>query len=750
MPIPSRTLSLGLSGTDVRDTQTALSQLGYSISAADRQASTYGQTTHDAVAALQTARGLPSTGTVDAATASAIAEAVAEASFAVSGRVSSPSNAGVGGLTVTLVDKNVGGDVPVGTATTDARGGYAAGFVIALPVLAQRRKTAPDLQARVSSGTGFLAASEVIYNAPASITLDVALPANAALPSEYETLIAALANSYGGSLTALQENDARQDISYLANKTGWDARAVALASLAAQFGQLVPTPPAGTAPIAVPVPVIRPEFYYALFRAGLPASADTLYQADAKSVTAVWTQAVAQGVIPAALAAQIPAAVATYQTFAAAAALTAKPAIGISPIKDLLQVSMPDANQQTQFAQLYTQYAGDTAGLWNAVTKTFGAAVAARLQLDGQLGYITINNAPLLTALHAAETASPLAAAADLATRGYYAAAKWQKLIGTSVPAQIPGATPAEQAGNYAGLLSAQVRIAFPTLVIADLVRQSKLPVQGDATVATGVAAFLTANQGKFEIGIEPVEAYVARAKITGTAPEVVTQIKRLQRVYQLTPDDQSMTVLLQANSRFRGRHPALRRFGIRRQLRRGPGRRGDGREDLRPGPAYSWQCPQHRHALPGGAAGTGARRRIDRADPRHPLEAGCGGGEPGRRLSDLTDPARIDGLLPLRGLPVDPQPRRLPGRPAALHRLPDAGQRLPESPGGAASAAAGPAAAAAHLRQYQHGLALYRHRQRDPGIFRRQQLLARRLRRLQHRRPHRLRRAAGDSAERR
>jgi hypothetical protein len=31
-------------------------------------------------------------------------------------------------------------------------------------------------------------------------------------------------------------------------------------------------------------------------------------------------------------------------------------------------------------------------------------------------------------------------------------------------------------------------------------------------------------------------------------APEVVTQIKRLQRVYQLTPDDQSMTILLQAN----------------------------------------------------------------------------------------------------------------------------------------------------------------------------------------------------------
>jgi hypothetical protein len=548
MPIPSRTLSLGLSGTDVRDTQTALTQLGYNIPAADRQALTFGQATHDAVASFQTAIGLPATGTVDAATATAIAAAVAEATYTAIGTVSSPSSAGVGGLTVTLVDKNVGGDVTLGTTATDARGGYTSSVMIALPTLAQRKKTAPDLQARVSSGTVFLAASEVVYNAPSSIRLDVALPASAALPSEYETLTAALANSYGGSLMGLQENAARQDVTYLANKTGWDARAVALASLAAQFAAPVPAPPAGTAPAPVPVPTLRPEFYYALFRAGLPASADTLYQADAKTVSAVWTQAVAQGVIPAALAAQIPAAVATYQGLAAAAALTAKPAIGVSPIKDLLQVSLPDAKQQAQFAQLYAQNASDTVGLWNAATQVFGADVTARLRLDGQLAYMTLNNAPLLTALHAAEKANPLASAADLATKGYYTAAKWQNLIGASVPAQIPGATPAEQAANYAGLLAAQVRIAFPTLVIADLVRQAKLPVQSGVTVATGVATFLTANQGKFEIGIEPVEAYIARSKITGTAPDVVAQVKRLQRVYQLTPDDQSMTVLLQAN----------------------------------------------------------------------------------------------------------------------------------------------------------------------------------------------------------
>jgi hypothetical protein len=38
-----------------------------------------------------------------------------------------------------------------------------------------------------------------------------------------------------GNLRDLQETDDRKDITYLANKTGWDARAVAIASLADQF-----------------------------------------------------------------------------------------------------------------------------------------------------------------------------------------------------------------------------------------------------------------------------------------------------------------------------------------------------------------------------------------------------------------------------------------------------------------------------------------------------------------------------------
>ena len=103
--------------------------------------------------------------------------------------------------------------------------------------LRRRGKAQPDLQARVFAGDPFLGASDVHYNASQDETLNVLLDdkAASALRSEYEVLTSALASQFKGKLGDLKETDEQQDITYLANKTGWDARAVALAALADQF-----------------------------------------------------------------------------------------------------------------------------------------------------------------------------------------------------------------------------------------------------------------------------------------------------------------------------------------------------------------------------------------------------------------------------------------------------------------------------------------------------------------------------------
>ena len=223
MSIPTRTLSVGLTGADVADLQTHLGQLAFAVPAAEQQGSSFGQGTHDAVAQFQTASGLPATGVVDSATATAIGLAVAEATYTVTGSVFSPTRIGVGGLNVQLVDKNVGADVPLGTATTDASGVYIATAVVSVPSLLQRNKKNPDLQVVVSAGTNVLATSSVVYNAPASVTLNVVLRPDVTAAERVRNVQRRPSRPPTPGRSPRCRKRAAQDITYLANKTGVDA-----------------------------------------------------------------------------------------------------------------------------------------------------------------------------------------------------------------------------------------------------------------------------------------------------------------------------------------------------------------------------------------------------------------------------------------------------------------------------------------------------------------------------------------------
>ena len=163
MDIQSRDLQLNLNGNDVQPLHTELTQLALPVPEDERQRAFFGQGTHDAVVRFQQEHRLAPTGIVDAETARAINQVVEDSLYTVVGTVSSPDRAGVGGLRVQIVDKNVGQDVPLTEAVTDERGRYTAHF--AASSLQARGKAQPDLQARVYAGETFLAASEVRYNA---------------------------------------------------------------------------------------------------------------------------------------------------------------------------------------------------------------------------------------------------------------------------------------------------------------------------------------------------------------------------------------------------------------------------------------------------------------------------------------------------------------------------------------------------------------------------------------------------------
>src|SRR5260370_6462033 len=72
------------------------------------------------------------------------------------------------------------------------------------------------------------------------------------------------------------------------------------------------------------------------------------------------------------------------------------------------------------------------------------------------------------------------------------------------------------------------------------MVKSGDLKVNG----ADQVNKFLNDQQGKFEIGLQPVQQYIAKNKLK-IAAAIVDEVKKLQRVHQMTQSDQAMSALL-------------------------------------------------------------------------------------------------------------------------------------------------------------------------------------------------------------
>ncbi|PTQ91460.1 PA14 domain-containing protein [Nitrosomonas nitrosa] len=456
-----------------------------------------------------------------------------EETFTVDGKVQSVSRAGVNRLRVVIVDKNIGGDVPLAETVTGKDGFYQSKFLV--QGLQERCKQRPDLQSRVfKDETTYLGASDVRYNATNYETLNIVLDeqASSALASEHETLTSELTDNCHVSLKDLKETEDQQDITYLANKTGWDARAVALAALADQFS-------ARTANVDNS-DKIEPAFFYALFRAGLSANDDAIYQTDASTAEAIWKQAIAQGVISSTLENRLPQVCKRFQRLAVQRSLDTPALAGVSSLREMLSVSLGDDSvRQQQFATLYTQHRAEPDKLWAAVREIFGEATEKRLRIDGQLSYLTLNNAPLISKLHLSAGQNGLSQPLDLVDQGFYQAEKWSELIGDSIiPPEISGKDDTEKRVNYAELMAAQVRLSFPTAVVAETIKN----IGGyNFSVAS---SFLREHHGKFELGMQPIEQYISRNTLQVTK-EVTHAVKQIQRVYQITTSDSAMTGLL-------------------------------------------------------------------------------------------------------------------------------------------------------------------------------------------------------------
>ncbi len=511
----------------------------------ERAGQHYGQTTLALVRLVQQGRHPRPSGTVDQATAAMINEFLGQQGvlpdletrlFIVRGRVLDHLGAGISGKRVLAMDQKVGGPDPLNETRSGPHGAYEIVYAVGG---SERTRKGVDLQVRVvDEEERMLAASPIRYHArPEEYGLDVAVPGERLQrPAEFAHLLDDLAERLGAGsqtelrerLAGLEEDEQRQDISYLANQSGWDARLVAMSSLAHQFGARTE---------------IEPAFFYALFRAGVPAHEDAFTQAPPETVRRIWEQSLERGILPANLSADIDPNLERLAAFNADRLLRMSPPIGVSNLRELLADVLNDEEDQLRFARLYHEHMSDDAGFWAAVRDAF-PRLAERLEMDGKLAFLTLNNADLIRRIR---SANPNAATpADLIGRGLYRVEAWQELLTeeVNIPEEIPGEDVAEKRANYAEYMASRLRLSHPTAVVSEMVRAEEMPLRANGRVRASVADFLRERQGDFELGMHPVEGYLRKRGLNLERP-VLDQVKTLQRVYQISPSDEVMARLL-------------------------------------------------------------------------------------------------------------------------------------------------------------------------------------------------------------
>jgi hypothetical protein len=532
-------LFIGMHGYDVSSLHNILRLLGFDISEEEIKKNLFGDSTEKAIKRFQFENHLDETGVVDELTITSLYESAKEKGFfSVKGIIVTRSGVAAKGLQVIAIDKNQGKDSLLGKTITDDTGNYV--ILYKKENFVNNGKQNADIEIKIvdlEDEAKIYGISSVHFNADHDKKINIVLNDIEKVQdkrSEFSQIFNDL-NTYvlNTPFRDLKENKDRQDISYLSSKTGWDARLVTMVSLSDKYSH---------------ESQIQPSFYYALFRSGLSANPDDLYKINSEIVKKIWNKAIKDQIIDQPLASHIDTNIQLFRRKQNSYLLENMKPTGVSSLKDLLSISMPqDEEKQKQFVDLYFNHSGNIQEFWTKVENQFGTDTMKKLQLDSKLGYITMNNANLIKKLQS----SPFIInnPADLIKEGLYKKDKWQVLFDGNqlpIPQEIPGKNEQEKKENYVNYMTFLLKKSYPTLVVSDMIKTDELKVN-DPSVKDEICDCLNKMYEKleFQIGTQPIEKVLKDNPTTITlGDQALKELKKVQRIYQLTPSDETMKVL--------------------------------------------------------------------------------------------------------------------------------------------------------------------------------------------------------------
>lgn len=380
---------------------------------------------------------------------------------------------------------------------------------------------------------------EVVLNliAPASIR---------PLTNEYMQLKSDIEKQIGNidKLADARENAQRSDLTILHQTTGWDTRIIALATNAARLSKETG---------------ISHEAFYALSRAGLPTEKQILATVSSSIVEKAFSRAKDAGIVSPDFS--VERAAKDFESFSRQTLRSMKAQGTPSSYGEFFDKSGLCEADKGLFEEIYFTHRGEPAELWKKAREK--GIETERLKLQGKLAYLTLNNADLTNILQ--QDIGSMENLKMLVDKDLYQTDAWKKLLmdmaGNDeeklriiIPPAYKGEKTADRLDAYAADLARKVRLSFPARVVRRMIEKDELPLCAGEHKDDVLNFFDKTEELGFKLGRMSVEAFVQKYKNDifpeNTPPEKINAVKqnfkKLQRLYQITPNNGALKVLLE------------------------------------------------------------------------------------------------------------------------------------------------------------------------------------------------------------
>ncbi len=571
-------INLGDRGDTVANLHTALEALGYTLDLTEKERHHFGKGSFAAVSNLQKMFQLTENGNVDELTADLINKLLIKRDppenkpiYTVSGRVQySPGDASRPKL-VRAYDRDLRSEELLGEVEIDADGNYSIQY--GPEKFRRAEKATADLRVSVCNSDGLeLISSPIVFNAGRDETIHVKL--SDPLPmSEYEEHLQQLANTIRGiGLSELNDKGApdQNDIDFVSGDTGIRRQHIAWMVMAAKLeGETSLIESAGSIPAAL---------FYGWFRQDLPETLAGLLQQEMPFLRAALERSIQNNIIPFLLTEQVDEIIDRLWMIKAKLELVKESSV--NPFfGDLLNTLPMAPEKKMAFSEVYVRSNGILSDeFWDTIDKNndLSKGEIRQVRLTMQLGAATDNHLPLITELQGLlskeKKETELRPLAALDVDDWKAILRKPQANGTPVgaPEVTPGADAEEKINNYASTLYRYIVDLLPTPVIVNRLAKD---TQDDSPFHSNRKDLLTffKNNESFEFRETPVDLFLNKdgeVKLRDIAdPNALKmQLKNMQRVFNITPRYEEMSILLadDLHSAFSIVHLGERRFNER------------------------------------------------------------------------------------------------------------------------------------------------------------------------------------------